>query len=753
MIKFFDNLKIKQKLTMAFTLVLLLTALIAAFSINMQWKTNYTLMLMEKNQVAPMGQVVDIYNSFQRVRFQALKAVSMSASTVQTEEEEKAITDSVYAELDYLNDAIDELIQYAEADSDVTELNVDELKSVKTTINEEYMPYVEEILEHANAEEYEEAVAALSGAVPIAAKVSEPIQEQLDGTILGQEEVMNKLEVTLERAKVITVSIVVIVILLSIVISQVVATNISKKIKVIANSVKKVADGDFSDSEVFNSRDELGQLSRDISTCVDTIHHMVADTIELGRRQGEGELSYRLDADAYSGQYRDMMNAVNEAFNDLLIDIKETMVVLSEYSAGNFTVTLRQLKGEKININKGVDKLKNNLEQINDEISKIITASASGDLRHRAEADQFSGDWKAIVSGLNNLLDTICEPFDEVGAVLGELSKGNLSARVEGDYKGDYAVMKNIINNSMSSISGYISTIDEVLEAINNNDLTVYIDNEFVGDFNNLKVAINHIIDKLNDVFKEFLVGADEVAIGAHQISNSSISLADGAAEQVSSLNSLTSGVERVSESSAKNAENANRANDISETSKSNAITGDSQMKQMLVSMNEISESSNEISNIIKVIEDIAFQTNLLALNAAVEAARAGVHGKGFAVVADEVRTLAARSSQAAKETTELIQTSISRVAFGSELAKATASALDEIVTNVSDVANIIEEISNSSKEQAQLVDLINSEIGTVESVILKTSAASEEGVSTAEELSSQSTVLRDLIGTFKLSN
>ncbi|MBL8995444.1 MAG: PAS domain-containing protein, partial [Spirochaetia bacterium] len=247
-----------------------------------------------------------------------------------------------------------------------------------------------------------------------------------------------------------------------------------------------------------------------------------------------------------------------------------------------------------------------------------------------------------------------------------------------------------------------VNQIRENLEQVSKGDLTAYVSGDFKGDNELLKNAINKTLDGLNEILHSVSVAVDQVASGSSQVAASSQSLSQGATEQASSLEEITASMTELAAQTKQNAESATQGNQLSNLAKTSAENGNVLMQNMVKAMSEIDDSSQNISKIIKVIDEIAFQTNLLALNAAVEAARAGVHGKGFAVVAQEVRNLAARSAKAAKETADMIEGSIKRVSQGSDIAQKTADSLTEIVGAVSKVSSLVAEIAAASNEQAQ---------------------------------------------------
>lgn len=266
-----------------------------------------------------------------------------------------------------------------------------------------------------------------------------------------------------------------------------------------------------------------------------------------------------------------------------------------------------------------------------------------------------------------------------------------------------------------------------------------------------LGLALKTMSQELNNFMHECNNNANQVSIGSQQVADASQNLSQGATESASSLEEITSSMNEIGNQTKKNAENANLANTLSNEAKKNAQNGNKQMHLMIEAMNGINTSSEKISKIIKVIDEIAFQTNLLALNAAVEAARAGKHGKGFAVVAEEVRNLAARSAQAARETTEMIDDSSKKVLAGSQITKETADALEGIMTSTEKVTDLINEITSASNEQAHSVSQIVVALNQIEQVTQRNTASAEESAAAAEELSGQASELKRLIGRFKL--
>lgn len=303
------------------------------------------------------------------------------------------------------------------------------------------------------------------------------------------------------------------------------------------------------------------------------------------------------------------------------------------------------------------------------------------------------------------------------------------------------------------TITRAVNEVKTAAEALAEGNLDIEVKVRSNDEIGVLAQAFRRMADNFNELLASIQTSSEQVFSGSRMLSDSSVTISQGATEQASAVEELTSTMEQIGAQTNLNAERAVKANQLAVSVQEQAMAGNEQMQEMLRSMEEINEASSNISKIIKVIDEIAFQTNLLALNAAVEAARAGQHGKGFAVVAEEVRNLAARSASAAKETTELIEGSIKKAENGSEIANKTAAALNEIVEGVTKVAELVDEIAAASQEQSTGIEQVNQAIGQVAEVTQTNSAISEETASASEELSSQAEMLLEQVRRFKLKD
>ncbi|MBY6917869.1 methyl-accepting chemotaxis protein [Clostridium botulinum] len=348
---------------------------------------------------------------------------------------------------------------------------------------------------------------------------------------------------------------------------------------------------------------------------------------------------------------------------------------------------------------------------------------------------------------------SLLEGINHVKKVSQDLSEGNLN--IDNSYVSDDEMgeMSRDLNETIENLSSYVNDISRVIENIANENLNVETLIEYKGNFKPIKDSLDNIIGSFNSIFKNIHQASDLVASSSEEIASTTQSLSDGAVEQSNAVEDLFSKFNEVLIKINKNTESTKKADEVFENTRRMVLDGNKKMEELMISMNRIDEMSNEIEAIISTIEDIASQTNLLALNAAIEAARAGEAGKGFAVVAEEVKLLAEQSSKEVKHTNQIIQNSMKFVKNSNVLAKETLDALDDIVKNVDNTAELVKEIANSSQYQSEALGDMSVKVDKISEVIQMNSATAEETAAATQELASQAELLEQEISKFRLKN
>ena len=431
------------------------------------------------------------------------------------------------------------------------------------------------------------------------------------------------------------------------------------------------------------------------------------EIIQIIQAVNLGNIDIRGDESKFSGSYQEIVINVNQMVEAFVKPLKMAAGTIDSIGKGNIPPKITEhYSGEfeklKMNLNACIDAI----NRLVSDARMLVSSCIDGNLDTRASIEMHQGNYADIILGINQTMDAIINPMKESQDVLKKMANGNLNVEIKGNYKGDHAIIKNAINNTL---------------------------------------------DSLNKIMHQVSIVTANVADASTQLEKANQSLSVNIQGQTAAVEAISSGLYQTESQIKLNANNSKTANQLASETNNAAIRGKEEMEHMSKAMNEISDSSQNISKIIKVIDEIAFQTNILALNAAVEAARAGQHGKGFAVVAQEVRNLAARSAQAAKETAEIIEGSKKKVFEGVSIAERTSGALEQIVTNVVKVRDLVSEISTASNEQSLGIVQVNDSMSSICTVTESINAQCEETASFAVELKSQAKALKDHLSIFSL--
>ncbi|WP_372183594.1 methyl-accepting chemotaxis protein [Xanthomonas axonopodis] len=471
-------------------------------------------------------------------------------------------------------------------------------------------------------------------------------------------------------------------------------------------TAEAIAAGNLRNDVHTTATDETGRLLQAMDKMQLQLRNLIAAQTDMAKHHDNGQISFRIDATVFPGDYGRMANDTNALVASHVAVQNDLARIMGRYAIGELSEDMQPLPGEKAAFSNTMSQVKLNLSAMNHQIRHLAQAAANGDFSARGDVERFQFDFRIMVESLNQLMSTADGNLQSLSALLQSIAAGDLTARMSGDFRGVFAQMRDDANATASQLA------------------------QIVGNIQQSAVSIN--------------AAASEIAAGNQDLSQRTEQQAANLEETAASMEELTSTVKQ-------NAESARQANQLAIGAARVASEGGNVVGKVVDTMSGIEASSKKIADIISVIDGIAFQTNILALNAAVEAARAGEQGRGFAVVASEVRTLAQRSSGAAKEIKDLIDDSVQRVAEGSALVHSAGKTMCEVVASVQRVTDIMGEISAASQEQSAGIEQVNHTITHMDETTQQNAALVEEATAAARSMEEQAVHLTDAVAIFKI--
>jgi len=471
---------------------------------------------------------------------------------------------------------------------------------------------------------------------------------------------------------------------------------------------------------------------------------------KLAQVSDSGDFSIRADQQR-EDEIGDMGRSVNELLTNMQNAIEESNKVVTAIARGEFDQRIElDLKGDLDTLKRGINDSADSVNETMGELGKVMESMNNGDFNVKVEAD-VQGDFLKMVNNVSSTMNSLNATIGAIINVMNYMQQGKFEHRVDVEARGDLLTLKDGINVSMDALENAIKDVTRIVVAQSEGDLTQNIEGEYHGELRVLKDAVNATTERLLNVVTQAVNATQVVNMASNEVSQGALDLSQRVQEQAAALEETSSTMEEMNSAVQNNTEHSKEASGVAQAVQNKTTEGTEVMQQTIQAMNAIQESSHKISDIVTLIDSIAFQTNLLALNAAVEAARAGEHGRGFAVVAGEVRALAQKSAEAAKDITGLINESVTRIDQGTKLASESGEMLVDINASVKDVANMIEQIAQASVQQMEGIEQVHKAVSQIDEVTQQNAALVEQTSAASESMSEQAGILANDMSFFNI--